>query len=113
MFRTKYFQLQTTTKLKEEYRKLRRGSRSSQNSTPGNPDKRSNSGSSCSNGGHVGGVPVLDSGSESCGEEAHMRTAEAFMSGIKSAISASMQVRYFQYTDLLELSDLIDMYYNV
>ena len=61
--------------------------RSSQNSTPGNTGSDK---SVCSNGVHPGAGPILDSGSE-C-EEAHIRTAEAFMSGIKSAISASMQV---------------------
>jgi hypothetical protein len=63
--------------------------RSSQNSTPGNvgSDK---SVSSNITGAHVVQALVLDSGSE-C-EEAHIRTAEAFMSGIKSAISASLQV---------------------
>ena len=54
-------------------------------------EKSFGSNSGLSNGGHVGVIPILDSGSE-C-EDAHMRTAEAFMSGIKSAISASLQVQ--------------------
>lgn len=78
-------QLQTTSKLKEENRRLRRGSRSNSNSsTPHSSDhpllqRQGSSGRQSSN-------HVIDSGSESCGEEARIRTAEAFMSGIQSAI---------------------------
>jgi len=65
--------------------------RSSQNSTPGNVGSdKSVSSNIVHSGAHVVQALVLDSGSE-C-EEAHIRTAEAFMSGIKSAISASLQV---------------------
>ena len=78
-------QLQTTSKLKEENRRLRRGSRSNSNSsTPHSAEhpllqRQGSSGRQSSN-------HVIDSGSESCGEEARIRTAEAFMSGIQSAI---------------------------
>ena len=75
-------QLQTTSKMKEESRKLRRGSRSSTSSTPASIviDKPVNAIAN-----------QLDSGSESCGEEARLRTAEAFMSGIQSAIQSDAQ----------------------
>ena len=81
-------QLQTTSKMKEESRKLRRGSRSSNSSTPaslGGPQfDRQNSGSRS---GQLTQQSALNSGSESeCGEESRVRTAEAFMSGIQSAI---------------------------
>ena len=33
-----------------------------------------------------------DSGSESCGEESRMKTAEAFMSGIQSALEPNQQL---------------------
>ena len=49
----------------------------------------------------MGGIPILDSGSE-C-EDAHIRTAEAFMSGIKSAITASMQVNNYNFQDLVRM----------
>ena len=81
-------QLQTTSKLKEENRKLRRGSRSSNSSTPASAvgGERPNSGGS-----RLGQPPNhLDSGSESCGEEARIRTAEAFMSGIQSSIQSDV-----------------------
>ena len=92
-------QLQTTSKLKEENRRLRRGSRSNSNSsTPASSDhpmlqRQGSSGRQSTIAGSGGGVGssigtnhVNDSGSESCGEEARIRTAEAFMSGIQSAI---------------------------
>ena len=94
-------QLQTTSKLKEENRRLRRGSRSNSNSsTPAISDhhmlqRQGSSGrqSTIAHGSGGGGSSigsnsnhVNDSGSESCGEEARIRTAEAFMSGIQSAI---------------------------
>ena len=93
-------QLQTTSKLKEENRRLRRGSRSNSNSsTPaildhpllqrsqGSSGRQSAiAGSGGSSGSSIGTNHVNDSGSESCGEEARIRTAEAFMSGIQSAI---------------------------
>ena len=95
-------QLQTTSKLKEENRRLRRGSRSNSNSsTPAISDhhmlqRQGSSGrqSTIAHGSGGGGGSsigsnsnhVNDSGSESCGEEARIRTAEAFMSGIQSAI---------------------------
>ena len=94
-------QLQTTSKLKEENRRLRRGSRSNSNSsTPASSDhpmlqRQGSSGrqSTIAHGSGGGGSSigsnsnhVNDSGSESCGEEARIRTAEAFMSGIQSAI---------------------------
>ena len=81
--------------MKEESRKLRRGSRSSNSSTPaslgGIPGQfdRQNSGSRGSNTQQQSAV--LNSGSESeCGEEARVRTAEAFMSGIQSAIQSEV-----------------------
>ncbi len=84
-------QLQTASKLKEERRNLRRGSRSSNSSTPAeslrqtlNPSRQSSNG-----GGTQSITNVIDSGSESCGEEARIKTAEAFMSGIQSAIHSS------------------------
>ena len=87
-------QLQNASKLKEESRKLRRGSRSSNSSTPaslgGIPGQfdRQNSGSRGSN---TQQSAVINSGSESeCGEEARVRTAEAFMSGIQSAIQSEV-----------------------
>eukprot|EP00093_Oithona_nana_P001773 01773.XXX_148_9859_1 [CDS] Oithona nana genome sequencing. len=83
-------QLQTTSKLKEENRKLRRGSRSSNSSTPASTSDRQVSTGSRQSVQNHGGV-VIDSGSESCGEEARLRTAEAFMSGIQSAIKAEPQ----------------------
>ena len=92
-------QLQTTSKLKEENRRLRRGSRSNSNSsTPAISDhhmlqRQGSSGRQStiahgSGGSSIGSNSnhVNDSGSESCGEEARIRTAEAFMSGIQSAI---------------------------
>jgi hypothetical protein len=81
-------QLQTTSKLKEETRKLRRGSRSSNSSTPAStvPDTTVLNPSRQSSNGHQS---IIDSGSESCGEEARIRTAEAFMSGIQSAIHST------------------------
>jgi len=36
---------------------------------------------------------VSDSGAESCGEEARLRTAEVFMSGIQTAITANLEER--------------------
>ncbi len=83
-------QLQTTSKLKEESRKLRRGSRSSNNSTPASTAGDNRSGSRGSLGQAVSNshLQIVDSGSESCGEEARLRTAEAFMSGIQSAIQS-------------------------
>merc|ERR1711935_1045045 len=86
-------QLQTTSKMKEESRKLRRGSRSSNSRTPAslggtaqfdrqNSDSRS---------GQLTQQSALNSGSESeCGEESRVRTAEAFMSGIQSAIQSEV-----------------------
>jgi len=105
-------QLQSTNRIKEGNRKLRRGSnRSSQSSTPAGGDPksgRSSGGTAASNGlgsaetavapppSTIGAVPnqpppsnnkVFESESESsCGEESRRRTAEAFMSGIQSAI---------------------------
>lgn len=83
-------QLQTTSKMKEENRKLRRGSRSSNSSTPastiGAASERQSSGSR-----QQQPLIHMDSGSESCGEEARIRTAEAFMSGIQSAIQSDGQ----------------------
>lgn len=76
--------------MQEENRKLRRGSRSSNSSTPASTsDRQLSTGSRQSVQNH--GVGVIDSGSESCGEEARLRTAEAFMSGIQSAIKAEPQ----------------------
>jgi hypothetical protein len=40
-----------------------------------------------------GNDPVSDSGAESCGEEARLRTAEVFMSGIQTAITANLEER--------------------
>ena len=37
--------------------------------------------------------PVSDSGAESCGEEARLRTAEVFMTGIQTAITANLEER--------------------
>ena len=90
-------QLQTATKAKEESRRQRREGKSSQ--SPGGGVKTgavitrssNNPGGSVSAHGAEGAQQVLDSGSESCGEESRMRTAEAFMSGIQSALSASVQ----------------------
>ena len=93
-------QLQTTSKLKEENRRLRRGSRSNSNSsTPaisdhhmlqrqGSSGRQSTIAHGSGGGSSIGSNSnhVNDSGSESCGEEARIRTAEAFMSGIQSAI---------------------------
>lgn len=91
-------QLQSTNKLKEGNRKLKRGSsRSSQNSTPASNDQnrsgRSSGNANLSNGNENSLVvpqqkkPNDWSESESsCGEESRRRTAEAFMSGIQSAI---------------------------
>ena len=80
-------QLQTTSKLKEENRKLRRGSRSSASSTPA-----SIPGSSLDRPLSAAKLQAsIDSGSESCGEESRLRTAEAFMSGIQSAIQLDGQ----------------------
>ena len=76
--------------LQEENRKLRRGSRSSNSSTPASTSDRQVSTGSRQSVQNHGGV-VIDSGSESCGEEARLRTAEAFMSGIQSAIKAEPQ----------------------
>ncbi len=36
---------------------------------------------------------VSDSGAESCGEEARLRTAEVFMTGIQTAITANLEER--------------------
>ena len=86
-------QLQTTSKMKEESRKLRRGSRSSNSSTPASLGgtaqfDRQNSGSRS---GQLNQQSALNSGSESeCGEESRVRTAEAFMSGIQSAIQSEV-----------------------
>ena len=86
-------QLQTTSKMKEESRKLRRGSRSSNSSTPASLGvatqfDQQNSGR-CS--GQLTQQSALNSGSESeCGEELRVRTAEAFMSGIQSAIQSEV-----------------------
>ena len=86
-------QLQTTSKMKEESRKLRRGSRSSNSSTPASLGgtaqfDRQNSGSRS---GQLTQQSALNSGSESeCGEESRVRTAEAFMSGIQSAIQSEV-----------------------
>ena len=86
-------QLQTTSKMKEECRKLRRGSRSSNSSTPASLGgtaqfDRQNSGSRS---GQLTQQSALNSGSESeCGEESRVRTAEAFMSGIQSAIQSEV-----------------------
>ena len=79
-------QLQSTSKWKEETRKLRRGSRSSNSSTPASVHAHQETGSNIQEKGHHHRL-AFDSGSESCGEEARIRTAEAFMSGIQSAIS--------------------------
>merc|ERR1712223_2294206 len=93
-------QLQTTSKLKEENRRLRRGSRSNSNSTTpaisdhhmlqrqGSSGRQSTIAHGSGGGSSIGSNSnhVNDSGSESCGEEARIRTAEAFMSGIQSAI---------------------------
>ena len=76
--------------MQEENRKLRRGSRSSNSSTPASTSDRQVSTGSRQSVQNHGGV-VIDSGSESCGEEARLRTAEAFMSGIQSAIKAEPQ----------------------
>ncbi len=37
--------------------------------------------------------PVSDSGAESCGEEVRLRTAEVFMTGIQTAITANLEER--------------------
>ncbi|TRY71051.1 hypothetical protein TCAL_12313 [Tigriopus californicus] len=67
-------QLQTTNKLKEESRRQRLNSqRQKQLGMDGLKNPKS-----------------LDSGSESCGEESRKRTAQDFISGIQSAISASI-----------------------
>lgn len=60
-------QLQTASKQKEEYRRQRQQQRPS------------------------GGGRARDSGSESCGEEARLKTAHDFISGIQSAISADQR----------------------
>ena len=71
-------QLQTTTKKKEESRRQRR-----ENAGNRTPNPRSNNVLEVPR----SGIPLTgDSGSESCSEESRMKTAEAFMSGIQSAL---------------------------
>ena len=86
-------QLQTTSKLKEESRKLRRGSRSSNSSTPASTGAAVGPllDQAIPSNGSLVGNQNYESGSESCGEEARIRTAEAFMSGIQSAIQIDGQ----------------------
>ena len=81
-------QLQTTTKKKEESRRQRRENARTPNSVGAK-----------SSGNNVLEVPSAatslltgDSGSESCGEESRMKTAEAFMSGIQSALEPNQQL---------------------
>ena len=88
-------QLQTTSKMKEENRKLRRGSRSSNSSTPASfAGSQFDRQTSCSRTGQQSAQQsAINSGSESeCGEEARVRTAEAFMSGIQSAIQSEVDI---------------------
>ena len=85
-------QLQSTSKIKEVNRKLKRGSnRSSQSSTPASAEPKSGRSSGTSNGidtnpPGVKARPLESESESSCGEESRRRTAEAFMSGIQSAI---------------------------
>ena len=67
-------QLQTASKQKEESRKHKRGSNHGNNQRQQQQQQQQSQ------------AVVVDSGSESCGEETRMRTAEAFMSGIQSAL---------------------------
>eukprot|EP00092_Neocalanus_flemingeri_P000850 GFUD01000907.1.p1 GENE.GFUD01000907.1~~GFUD01000907.1.p1 ORF type:complete len:3255 (-),score=789.69 GFUD01000907.1:272-10036(-) len=69
-------QLQSTKKHKDELRKARRGSHPKTELQP--PEKSAAT------------DIVSDSGAESCSEEARIKTAEAFMTGIHSALSASI-----------------------
>ncbi len=71
-------QLQTANKLKESRRQRRQF--------------QENSNNSAANNGHT-----ADSGSESCGEEHKQRAAEAFMSGIQSALSSQQQQQQRQH----------------
>jgi hypothetical protein len=88
-------QLQNTKKHKDELRKARRGSHPKPElQTPGKPGKQP----------FVPNPLILflhseisaatdlisDSGAESCSEEARIKTAEAFMTGIHSALSATL-----------------------
>ncbi len=77
-------QLQTATKKKEETRRQRREAAAAAAAAASKPASSSNL-----------EVPLTgvagDSGSESCGEESRMRTAAAFMSGIRNALGGDQE----------------------
>jgi hypothetical protein len=70
-------QLQNTKKHKDELRKARRGSHPK-------PELQTPEKSAAAT------DLISDSGAESCSEEARIKTAEAFMTGIHSALSATL-----------------------
>ena len=82
-------QLQTTTKKKEESRRQRRENARTPNVGGGTSGAKGNANSL-----EVPSAATAltgDSGSESCGEESRMKAAEAFMSGIQSALEQPNQ----------------------
>ena len=80
-------QLQTTTKKKEESRRQRRENARTPNSGGGAKSNNALEVPSATT-----SLLTGDSGSESCGEESRMKTAEAFMSGIQSALEPNQQL---------------------
>ena len=80
-------QLQTTTKKKEESRRQRRENARTPNVGGGGAKSSANALEVPSAATTLTG----DSGSESCGEESRMKAAEAFMSGIQSALEQPNQ----------------------